>query len=828
MHALTNLALESQKDMEHSCNTMPIGMTSPKRDTDPQDARVIPSCRYRRLNPRDHQCAAIHDIVNGFMEHDRGQLIMPCATGKTLVGIEVARQLQSRSIVVLAPTIILLTQLLQEWSVNMSEFQYLCVCSDDTIDRENRRIAQEILSVLQQVTTDPQAIRIFLQTPAPLKIVFATCQSFPLVKMACESISLSRHFDLAVADEAHHCAGWVGRPFSAILDEKVRIANRLFMTATPRYITASKNGSLLKILSMDDNESFGPVLHKLSFSRALEQNLLSDYRIAVIAVHPDFYREELNAAAKIRPSADDDTNIFRYQACHIALADAMRQCDLRNVISYHNRVSAAKKFSRDFSEYVTLLPENKRPTRPIWSEYISGDMEPRLRNGKLLEFGTHNSHATNLLCNARCLTEGIDVPAIDGIIFVDPRKSIIDITQCVGRALRKTDTAKIATIVIPVFMRDDDNATLPVYNSQYRAVWNVLQALGSIDDAMAQQLEDLQRYAGRDGWEKSRLPQKVHQVNFSTIDQRLVDSLNIKIFKHSTATWDFMYGLLEKFSQREGNGQVPERHIEDGYHLGIWVRHQRRLHKQQKISERQAKLLEKIPGWAWQLRSSYFDRGISHYERFLATYKNANIPRSLIDSDGFRLGEWLNDQKRRYRQHKLTPEQISRLGDTLEWLKSYQTYSAEEKWLQWYMRILRFESENGHGKVPWKYRDSNNFPLGRWVIVQKQQFRRGKLSKNRQLLLSRVSGWEWEVYDSKWMEHLNQLKKFILREGHCKVPKNHLEDGYLLRNWCAHQKRRWREGRLSLRKIRMLEGVQGWVWSKRHYCQNAPSILFKS
>ena len=243
---------------------------------------------------RAHQRQAVRDVAQGFSESERGQLLMACGTGKTLVGLHVAEKLRAHRTLVLLPSLSLVEQTLREWTANTPRpFAYLAVCSDESVAEHDSVVASTIeLGV--PVTTDPDAIARFLRKRHEHAVVFATYQSSDRVAQA--QRGRVPVFDLVIADEAHRCAGPEAGVFATVLDgEKIKAHRRLFMTATPRYFTGRVKKAAqemdYEVASMDDPERFGPVLHRLTFARAIEQDLLSDYQVVVVGVSNATYRE---------------------------------------------------------------------------------------------------------------------------------------------------------------------------------------------------------------------------------------------------------------------------------------------------------------------------------------------------------------------------------------------------------------------------------------------------------------------------------------------------------------------------------------------------------
>jgi predicted helicase len=247
-------------------------------------ARLRPA-KPKRKRPRPHQRRAIKDCVQGLAVSDRGQLVMACGTGKTLVGPFLAEQMAAKRVLVLVPSLSLLGQTLREWAT-ATEFDYLAVCSDDTVSKDEQDAIVASTSELGiPVTTDAERIARFLRRRGQeMKVVFSTYQSSP--QIAAAQANRVPAFDLVIADEAHRCAGPQAGVFATVLDaKKTKGKKRVFMTATPRDFTGRVKKEAKEadweVASMDEEAKFGSVLHRLTFAKAIEQDLLSDYQVVV-------------------------------------------------------------------------------------------------------------------------------------------------------------------------------------------------------------------------------------------------------------------------------------------------------------------------------------------------------------------------------------------------------------------------------------------------------------------------------------------------------------------------------------------------------------------
>jgi predicted helicase len=360
---------------------------------------------------------------------DRGQLLMASGTGKTLVACFIANSLSAKRVLVLVPSLSLLAQTLREWAL-AADFEYLAVCSDETVTGvDTDALFASPSEVGFPVTTAPEAVAHFLcRDSERTHVVFATYQSSQ--RLAEAQLAGAPPFDLVIADEAHRCAGREAGVFATVLDaSKIRGRKRLFMTATPRFFTGRVREEARvadwELASMDDETRFGAVLHRLSFGAAIKRGLLSDYQVAVIGVSDSTYRDYAERGVFVTIDGEVVTDA-RTLASQIGLLRAMRKYELRRVVSFHSRIRTASEFAHSLTEVLAWVPDDRRPQGLIWAEHVSGEMSSGERDKRLNRLRAVAANERGVLTNARCLAEGVDVPALDGVAFIEPRSSAID------------------------------------------------------------------------------------------------------------------------------------------------------------------------------------------------------------------------------------------------------------------------------------------------------------------------------------------------------------------------------------------------------------------
>ena len=459
--------------------------------------------RPKKLRP--HQEAAVSDAVKGLAKHDRGQLIMACGTGKTLASLHVAEKHCRRGGIVLylVPSISLILQSMREWSDNSNmRHYYLAVCSDKSTGEDG-----SITELESPVSTDAEALAGYLEKrPADaLTVVFSTYHSLSVVRRA-----FKEPFDLILCDEAHRTTGAEDKSFFTDVhsDSKVRGKKRLYMTATPRVYSDAVLARTGKVVySMDDKGKYGPRLHRLSFAEAVRKGILSDFRVKIAIVPADRVDKEFQQSVGGREKSmplDERTLLAAVWHGINHPDDDKKPKILQRVIAFANRIDRSMMFAghvkdeegadRSF-ESVVAEYEKWNPTgHRAEVDHIDGKTRALQRRDRMrwLDGSVGDPKTCRILSNARCLAEGVDVPALDGIVFLNPRKSRVDVVQSVGRVMRRAAGKKYGYVILPVAIP----AGLQYHealndNKTFRVVWQVLNALRSHDEDFGHQINRL-------------------------------------------------------------------------------------------------------------------------------------------------------------------------------------------------------------------------------------------------------------------------------------------------------------------------------------------------
>lgn len=444
---------------------------------------------FEKRIPRAHQQEAITASKQYFLneKNTRGKLIMPCGTGKSLTAFWITQALASRTTIIAVPSLALLKQSLEDWTKEMLVFnegelpEWCCICSDESAGKISDDFVTDTYSLGIPTTTNAEEIATFLKRKSPGgKVIFTTYQSAD--KLARVGQSLEFKFDLAILDEAHKTVGAKDKAFSVLLQEdKISIGKRLFMTATERIVKGAES----EILSMDDASVYGNVAYKLSFKKAIEEGIITDYKIVTVFVSDSEIQDLIEKNNYI---TDNNKEVGEAEAqmltTAVALKKAIKEYNLTHTVSFHKSINASKDFQSLYQKIDTTADS---PT----VFHISSKLNAGARSELLRDF---KNTSKAIITNARCLTEGVDVPAIDCVLFADQKQSIIDIVQASGRALRqytdkKTGVKKeVGYIIIPVVLKEGETLDDLTNSDRFKTVARIVTSLSTQDETIAEEL----------------------------------------------------------------------------------------------------------------------------------------------------------------------------------------------------------------------------------------------------------------------------------------------------------------------------------------------------
>lgn len=490
---------------------------------------------YAKKQPLPHQKDALQSTKEYFANpsNTRGKLIMACGTGKTYTSLKILEMLTPKNgiVVFLAPSIALVGQTFREYCQQKSDDFVGCIVCSDEKSGKTQDDDIDLLELPLTPSTRPSDIQKayhLAKKDSKRFIIFSTYQSSIRLKEA-QNLGFLDEIDLLICDEAHRSVGamYSGAQKDTLnaftlchSDENIKAKKRIYMTATPKvYTTASKAKGIEsgnEVFSMDDESIFGDEIFVLNFSNAIEKKLLTDYKVIILAIKQEgMAKVANNAIAKLKSTNSnidekliDLDFVCKIIGTHKGLAkndlvtldengeidnEFLEEIDKKvsaRAINFCRNIKASKNITHSFKtiieSYDEELKKDSFKNLDISIDHIDGTMNAKMRLEKLSELNQPKAHTCNILSNARCLSEGIDVPALDSVVFFDGRSAQVDIIQSVGRVMRKATQKEIGYIILPLALSENElkNLDQAVSNTNFQNIWNVLKALRSHDDTL--------------------------------------------------------------------------------------------------------------------------------------------------------------------------------------------------------------------------------------------------------------------------------------------------------------------------------------------------------
>ena len=477
--------------------------------------------RQHKKSPRPHQEKAIAVFHEHFQTKDRGKLIMACGTGKTFTSLKIMeKETGGRGLVLfLAPSIALVGQTLREWMAESSIPIFpICICSDPEVSKSKKKsdddtdgysVTDLAFPASTRVTDIVRQFRLSEKFHKDgVVVVFSTYQSIAVVANAQKEFQ--RDFDLIICDEAHRTTGVTLKDeddsaFVKVHDNTfIQAKKRLYMTATPRlYAEESKKKAKeadAYLCSMDDEAMYGPEVFRIGFGEAVDKNLLADYKVLVLTLSESQIPAALQEAVADRSKEIDTDDASKLIGCINALSKRMlvdegllKASDpspMRKAVAFCQNIRTSQKISAVFSSfkdsyYDSLTQKEREEMVGVAAEHVDGTMSATTRDEKLawLNASPSDGNECRILTNVRCLSEGVDVPSLDAVLFLSARNSQIDVVQSVGRVMRTAPGKKFGYIIIPVLIPANVTPEEALNdNKRFAVVWTVLNALRAHDD----------------------------------------------------------------------------------------------------------------------------------------------------------------------------------------------------------------------------------------------------------------------------------------------------------------------------------------------------------
>ncbi|CAM3796786.1 DEAD/DEAH box helicase [Pontibacter korlensis] len=731
----------------------------------------------KHLEPLPHQLEAINSCVKRFEHEERGQLILPCGAGKTLTALWIKEKLNSHNTLVLVPSLALLRQLKNDWAKErITSYQYLCVCSEDTINQDVDGDDTTVTNTYElgiNVTTDPAEIKQFLLIGEEERVIFSTYHSLSSISEAICGTSFQ--FDLIFCDEAHKTAGVGMNKFSLVHDNtKVPSQRRLYATATPRIVKESlkkKLGEDLKYAyDMNDPETFGEEFYRMTFKEAIESDILVDYKIIAIGVKDAELKKYIDERRFVDTKVTVDEMANNYALEHI-----MSRYGASHALTFHSRVALAENFS---TRHRNLFPDTIAYS-------VNGKQTTSHRNLVLEEFKRSEKAVVS---NARCLTEGVDVPTIDLVYFCDPKSSKVDIVQAVGRALRKNrinpDSKKEGLVVVPVFHSDRDSVGESISNSSFKNLLQVIRSLCDQDERLQDEINRLalgkgRRNSGKISIEDAFFSEEQGVILLEGFEQKLKDSLFGQIVERASNNWDLFFLQLQEYIS-EHNEYPNEKESPELYR---WVAQQRVRRKSGALKNEEIRKLDSID-FIWDQQEWKWNR---MYEE-LVNYAVSNEFEPSKEEEP-ELYKWYKVVKAQVAKGKLRKDRLERFNRI-----AFSGSSIDRKWASQYERLVQFRKQNPERwpRYDRNHTGSEESKLGVFCQMVRKGFKNNDLSTYWFDMLAKID-FSFEGGADTWNRYYNEVKEQIASKDKLSVD----DIGVNAYTWLTRNHKKLQEGSLS-------------------------------
>ncbi|MFE3761154.1 Helicase associated domain protein [Streptomyces sp. NPDC059104] len=794
----------------------------------------------------------------------RATVVAACGTGKTFMAAAAAlRLVRGGRVLVLLPTLDLLTQTAREWRAAGHTGPAVAVCS-----LEGNSQLQGL-----NVRTTTSAPQLGLWHGRGPVTVYATYASLGVIAEAHRGgygLPMDA-FDLVVVDEAHRTSGSAGKAWADVHRQEVIPARRrLYMTATPRIWAerpprsreekraaqaahrreaevrrreAEAEGRTYRpprealpaelACSMDDPRVFGPVVYELSLADAITRGLLARYQVVVVelsdpVVTPDRLYGDERWEEQLRGE--------RLAAVQTALLEAMATHDLKTTITFHHRTIEAQAFAEGLERVAGRLHavDPARHPAKVWTGWLRGEHEAGHRAAVLADFGRRAGRA--VLANCRVLGEGVDIRAVDSVALIDPKGSAVDIVQAIGRALRqKPGEGKMATLVVPVFLAADEDPEDIVSSGSYGPLIRVLNGLRAHDERAVEMLAIPQEAQKRivhpsrligsapdDGKEEARLLLRFAAPR----DPALIAKwISYRVFDTERQDWRRGAEAAWRFREREQHLEVPYDHVEGAYPLGRWLSDQRRTFRAGQMNGERAAELEDL-GIVWDTADAGFETNLGAAHAYYELHGTLAAPRHATMLDRA-VGQWLTNIRRPGGLGK-DPARAQRRAAALaaidpDWNPGERGWTVDWQRHCTYLEQLLDDGARLSAIVPGVTRHGED--IGRWLTTQRhdwsrlneeQRTRLGGLGVKKAVPARRTvaKAAPGRPSGKAFRKGLEALAQYVEREGRMpgRAVVQVLPDGAGHRTgiWYANQKQR--RDRLSPEQLRALAGL-GVPWA---------------
>lgn len=706
--------------------------------------------------------------VRGCLRHaNRCVVCMACGTGKTFVEAWLADGLRPGTTVVLIPSLYLMSQVAEEFKLSgfLENKSVLYVCSDDTVAPDDDQNVMRPADCPWPVTTDPKEVRAFMRAGhGEAVVVFCTYASAKLLT--------GLKFDLGIFEEAHRTAGRVDALFTfALHDKNIKIKQRVFFTATPKTYRSTKDRDGVEAVHCMDGPTYGAKAFTYTLREGIKDGAICPYEIIAITVKS----KQISAAlqkARVNPIGSGVD--LHAVGCALAIVQACRENDIKKVFTYHRLIKDAQDFVT--AKVVTDILGEWFQKDQMFT--IDGSMNDTQRRHIMANF---SAGRRGLISNAKCLAEGVNTPDADAVAILNPKRGKIDVVQTAGRPLRLAKGKSKAYIILPFFVEDSENkAELhdKLGASDYASVWDVVAAMAGSDPSLQHVIDNFRQKKGETGsygdFEALGEFIKISGTGFDMEEMR--NAICCRVVEALSSDWMETWGKVLAFKKRTGRWPMAS-----GDPLANWLRDQRRLYGERRLSEERTKLL----------KEAGFDLEPQSEKRWMSNFYSLKkyIEKGKFPSESSGVYDWAARLNKNW--HTLPDWQKKLLIEI-----KFVWPSQDRKWEQRLDEYVKF-IESGDSF-------ENHREVYNWRQTQKAAKRDGTLPKEREDKLNLIDFFKpLHELEYNWKKIEAQNKTW---DNDYETYKNHVESGKEIKK--GSQLQRWRLDQLKDKKKLSKEKIE--------------------
>ena len=769
---------------------------------------------------RPYQRTALDETLAELGHADRVSVIMACGTGKTITSLRTLEALSPDLAVAAFPSIGLLAQTLRAWRADAAVgFEALAVCSDAEAGMPDEAGVDEAQGIVE-TTTDEQAIAEFASEAGP-RIIFTTYQSSPHVGRAL--IAAERRADVLIADEAHRTATPKPGTFSTVVDDRLfPVDKRIFYTATPKVVTsATESHEESTALSMDDETVYGRHIEAMKFARAVSEGWLSDYQIALVSVTQPEIMRAMKGTKKTDPTLP----------ARIAALKAAREYGLHRGLVFLSSVKKSRAFAADLAR--TNDETGILDARGLSIHHADASTPVETRHARLNELrDTDEGHT--FLSNVRIFSEGIDSPTLDTVVFAEPRSSAIEVTQIVGRAMRRNPKREDKSIIVlPVVVSEGADAQEAIERSDFKHIWQTMRALADMDETFMSRAtesalsDDDTQVVDADGRGN---PILTLGFDLRSVEQAVTMRL---LSPGGGVSFGLAIARLRQHYDKTGDINLPIRATLDlpgdpNWKVGHWLRTRRKDRKNEKLAQWIIDELEGM-GVVWNVRDAKNKSAIARLRRHHEETGDINLPASaILDLPGdpeWKAGEWLMHRRNDYRNGTLDQwiiDELDSMGVVWSNPSARNRVDTAQRQKSFIERLRRHHDETGDINLPrgavLDLPGNPEWQAGGQLSNWRAEYRRGDLA---QWIVEELEsmGFVWNPYDAKNKAIIACLRRHHDETGDINIPAKMTLDlpgdpKWRAGAWLVKARQEYRKGILAQWIIDEL-GSMGVVWNVR-------------